>query len=80
MELKPSFLCLSSTVVQEIVEEIEEKRTVKRRLNLEQRLLQEASSALDRKQNMLSTATREKTVEEILAGTQSDRDMIPTLE
>lgn len=67
-------------MVQEIIEEIEEKRTVKKRLNLEQRLLQEASSALDRKQNMLSTATRERTVDEILAGAQSDRDMLPTLE
>lgn len=63
-------------MVQEIIEEVEEKRTVKKRLNLDERLLQEASSALDRKQSLLSTVTKEKTVDEILA--DSDKAMLPT--
>ena len=49
-------------VVEEIVEEVDEKR----RSNVTQRLLKEASSILERKQQIQTSATEARTVEQIL--------------
>ena len=62
-------------VVEEIVTHVDENKKVtgKKTISLEQRLLTEATEQLDRKQNMQLTATKEKTVEEILAGMQDEK-------
>jgi len=61
------------SVVEEIVTSIHEKKRVgKSNLNLEERLLNEAAMKLDEKQSKQINATKEKTVEEILAGMQSE--------
>jgi hypothetical protein len=51
-------------VVEEIVEEVNEKQ----HKNVRQRLLKEATSILERKQNIQTTATQAKTLEDILGG------------
>ena len=66
-------------VVEEIIENVDEKHKVNKRssLNIEERLLQEASSKLTQKQSLQIGATKEKTVEEILNDMQlSDRSMM----
>jgi hypothetical protein len=64
-------------VVEEIVERVDRKEKVpgKKVLSLEQRLLREASTELDKKQNMQLHATHERTVEEILEGMQTEPDL-----
>lgn len=64
-------------VVEEIVENVHEKSKVTeaKKLNLEDRLVREASERMSRKQEIQKSATKEKTVDEILAGMQSE----PTL-
>eukprot|EP00529_Nitzschia_sp_RCC80_P017252 CAMPEP_0113503518 /NCGR_PEP_ID=MMETSP0014_2-20120614/34200_1 /TAXON_ID=2857 /ORGANISM="Nitzschia sp." /LENGTH=814 /DNA_ID=CAMNT_0000398517 /DNA_START=405 /DNA_END=2849 /DNA_ORIENTATION=+ /assembly_acc=CAM_ASM_000159 len=54
-------------VVEEIVEEVDEKQ----HRNVRQRLLKEASAILERKQHIQTTATKAKTVEEILGDSPS---------
>lgn len=55
-------------VIQEIVEQVDEKRGRKKSgVTLQQRLLSEASHNLDRRQSAQTAATKEKTVDEILA-------------
>lgn len=51
----------------------ENKRVRKSHINLEERLLQEAAAKLDKKQTMQISATKEKTVEEILASMKGDK-------
>ncbi|KAL3936956.1 MAG: hypothetical protein SGARI_002339, partial [Bacillariaceae sp.] len=51
-------------VVEEIVEEVDEKR--QKNVNVRQRLLSEAAQNLERKQKMQTEATKEKTVAELL--------------
>ena len=61
-------------VVEEITTSIHEnKRVGKSSLNVEERLLREAATKLDTKQSLQVNATKEKTVEEILAGMKSDK-------
>lgn len=68
-------------VVEEIVESVHErKRHGRTKINLEERLLSEASKALDRRQSAQVLATKEKTVEEILAGMQKDTEGMPVIE
>jgi hypothetical protein len=64
-------------VVEEITESVDEKhkKTGKRTLNLEQRLLREASVQLDRKQNLTIAATQGRTVEEILSGMNAEQPL-----
>jgi hypothetical protein len=64
-------------VVEEIVESVHhnEKGAGKRVLSLEQSLLKEASTALDKKQNMQLQATHERSVEEILSGMQREPEL-----
>jgi hypothetical protein len=64
-------------VVEEIVERVNHKEKVpgKKVLSLEQRLLREASTELDKKQNMQLHATHERSVEEILSGMQKAADL-----
>jgi hypothetical protein len=64
-------------VVEEIVESVhhKEKGAGKRVLSLEQRLLKEASTALDKKQNMQLQATHERSVQEILHGMQGEPEL-----
>jgi hypothetical protein len=64
-------------VVEEIVERVDHKEKVpgKKVLSLEQRLLREASTELDKKQNMQMHVTHERSVEEILAGMQKEPDL-----
>ena len=66
-------------VVEEIVESVHEKsrKTGKKKLNIEERLLSEAASELDRKQTKQLQATQEKTVDEILAGMASAAPLQP---
>lgn len=66
-------------VVEEIVESVHEKSTHgKKTLNIEERLLREAAEALDKRQDIQTHATKEKTVEEILEGMQSSsKDQLP---
>lgn len=83
--VSPFFLVLRKRwfpgVVEEIVESVHEKKKKGTKgLNIEERLLQEASAALDLKQSLQTNATREKTVEEILAGMQSPKDNMPTVD
>ncbi|KAG7367151.1 Kef-type K+ transport system, membrane component [Nitzschia inconspicua] len=62
-------------VVEEIVEEVNEKR--QRNINVRQRLLSEAAQNLERKQKMQTEATKEKTVAELLgeSGPEAPQDV-----
>ena len=60
-------------VVEEITESVHEKTGKgKSKINVEQRLLTEASAALDRRQTLQLLATKEKTVDEILQAMKSE--------
>lgn len=59
--------------MEEIVTSIHEKKHVgKSNLNIEERLLHEAATKLDEKQSLQINATKEKSVDEILAGMSGD--------
>jgi hypothetical protein len=69
-------------VVEEIIESVHDKKmtTSKKNLNLEERLLKEATEKLDQKQSLQTHATKEKTVEEILASMRGDKDTLPPVD
>jgi hypothetical protein len=68
-------------VVEEVIERGYDKVTTrKKRLNLEERLLGEASAKLNQKQSLQVHATKEKTVEEIFKDMQGDKNILPPLE
>lgn len=59
-------------VVEEIIENVQEKSKPELTLNIEERLLKEATVQLDKHQTSQTTATKEKTVDEILSDMQGD--------
>ena len=54
-------------VVQEIVESVHDRTKQKKNISLEQRLVSEAAAQMDHRQSVQTTATKERTVAEILA-------------
>lgn len=64
-------------VVEEFIENVNERaKPGKRKINLEDRLLKEASMNLDKHQATQTLATKERTVDEILSEMQSDQSTV----